>query len=52
MALLGITSLIVTNAAGSVNRDFKVGDIMVIKDHIGFPQLAGNSPLVGLNDER
>jgi len=52
MASLGIKTLIVTNAAGGVNREFNVGDIMVIKDHIGFPMLAGNHPLVGLNDER
>ena len=52
MGLLGIKVLIVTNAAGGVNRSFKVGDIMVIKDHVGFPMVAGNHPLVGLNDER
>lgn len=52
MATLGITTLIVTNAAGGVNRSFNVGDIMVIKDHVGFPMLGGNHPLVGLNDER
>ncbi|XP_047130669.1 purine nucleoside phosphorylase isoform X1 [Hydra vulgaris] len=52
MALLGIKTLIVTNAAGGINRGFSVGDIMVIKDHIGIPCLAGISPLVGLNDER
>jgi len=52
MASLGIKSIIVTNAAGGVNRSFNVGDIMIIKDHIGFPMMAGNNPLVGLNDER
>jgi len=52
LALLGIKTLIVTNAAGGVNRSFNVGDIMIIKDHIGFPCLAGNNPLIGLNDER
>ena len=52
MGTLGIKVLIVTNAAGGVNRSFKVGDIMVIKDHVGFPMVAGNHPLVGLNDER
>jgi len=45
MASLGIKTLIVTNAAGGVNREFNVGDIMVIKDHIGFPMLAGNHPV-------
>jgi len=52
MGSLGIKTLVVTNAAGGVNRDFNVGDIMVIKDHIGFPMLGGVHPLVGLNDER
>eukprot|EP00111_Clytia_hemisphaerica_P024017 TCONS_00070766-protein len=52
MGLLGIKTMVVTNAAGGVNRDFNVGDIMVIKDHVGFPTIAGNHPLTGLNDER
>ena len=52
MKLLGVKTLIVTNAAGGLNKDFKVGDIMIIKDQINFPAFAGNSPLRGLNDER
>lgn len=52
MHLLGIRSLILTNAAGGVNPDFKAGDVMLITDHIGFPAMAGFNPLVGLNDER
>lgn len=52
MSLMGVKWLVVTNAAGGLNRDYNVGDIMVIKDHINFPGLAGNSPLIGLNDER
>ena len=52
MASLGIKTLVVTNAAGGINRGFNVGDIMIIKDHIGIPCLAGISPLVGKNDER
>lgn len=46
---LGITRLIVTNAAGSLNKDIKPGDLMLIKDHINF---SGRNPLVGANDER
>lgn len=38
--------LVVTNAAGAINTKFKVGDIMVIRDHIHFPGLAGIHPLV------
>ena len=44
--LLGVEVLIVTNAAGGVNPSFKVGDIMLIKDHI---DLSGRSPLIGKN---
>ncbi|XP_028813722.1 purine nucleoside phosphorylase 6 [Denticeps clupeoides] len=50
--LMGVETLIVTNAAGGLNRSFKVGDIMVIKDHINMPGFAGQSPLCGHNDER
>ena len=52
MRLLGVKLLIVTNAAGGLNRDYKVGDIMVIRDHFGVPCIAGNSPLVGHNDDK
>ncbi len=44
--LLGVRACIVTNAAGAVNTEYNVGDIMVIKDHI---KLAGFSPLRGKN---
>lgn len=46
MKLLGVSKLIVTNACGSVNKNFKPGDLMVITDHINF---AGSSPLFGHN---
>ncbi|XP_076848236.1 purine nucleoside phosphorylase 6 [Brachyhypopomus gauderio] len=50
--LLGVETLIVTNAAGGINPHFKVGDIMLIKDHINFPGFAGQNPLCGHNDDR
>uniref|UniRef100_A0A8C2KMF2 Purine nucleoside phosphorylase n=3 Tax=Cyprinus carpio TaxID=7962 RepID=A0A8C2KMF2_CYPCA len=50
--LLGIETLIVTNAAGGLNPKFKVGDIMLIKDHINMPGFAGQNPLCGRNEER
>lgn len=52
MALLGVKILLLTNAAGSLNKNFKPGDFMVIKDHISFPSLAGENPLRGLHDSR
>lgn len=36
MAILGVKLLIVTNAAGGVNRHYKPGDLMIIRDHINF----------------
>jgi len=46
MKLLGVESLIVSNACGGVNLDFSGGDLMVITDHINF---MGRSPLMGKN---
>jgi purine-nucleoside phosphorylase len=52
-SLLGVRILIVTNAAGSVNHSkFKIGDIMLIKDHINVPGLAGQNPLRGPNVDK
>jgi len=47
--LLGIDTIILTNAAGSVLTSFKRGRLMLIRDHIN---LMGVSPLRGANDER
>eukprot|EP00929_Paragymnodinium_shiwhaense_P094438 TRINITY_DN54_c0_g1_i2.p1 TRINITY_DN54_c0_g1~~TRINITY_DN54_c0_g1_i2.p1 ORF type:complete len:329 (+),score=90.61 TRINITY_DN54_c0_g1_i2:79-987(+) len=52
MKLLGAELLVVTNAAGGINRDFNVGDIMVMDDHVSFPCMSGLNPLVGPNDDR
>jgi len=43
---------LILSAAAGVNKDYNVGDIMLIKDHLNFPSLAGNNPLIGHNDER
>jgi len=51
MKLVGVDSVIVTNAAGGINNKFSVGDVMILKDHINVPGFAGSSPLVGKNDE-
>ena len=47
--VLGVKSLILTNAAGSVDTDFKQGTLMLIRDHIN---MMGINPLRGKNDER
>lgn len=46
MKLLGVEYLLLSNAAGGVHPDFKVGDLMIIKDHISF---AVKNPLLGKN---
>ena len=46
--LLGIKTLVVTNAAGSLNKKIKAGSIMLITDHINF---SFSNPLIGSNDE-
>ena len=52
MHALGIQTLIVTNAAGGINRSYTPGDLMLIKDHLNFVGMAGFSPLRGPNDDR
>jgi purine-nucleoside phosphorylase len=52
LGLLGIKTCILTNAAGGLNPDHAPGSLMLIRDHIGFPSLAGLNPLSGPNDER
>ena len=52
MKLIGVETLIVTNASGGLNQDFNSGDVMIIKDHINMTGLTGHHPLVGPNDEK
>ena len=51
MQLLGIEILIVTNAGGGINQSYRVGDLMLIVDHIGFLNMTGMNPLRGENEE-
>lgn len=51
MQLLGIRTLIVTNAAGGMNPAFQPGDLMLIRDHINLPGMSGNTPLRGPNED-
>ncbi|MGA7796247.1 MAG: purine-nucleoside phosphorylase [Candidatus Acidiferrales bacterium] len=48
MARMGIRAVVVTNAAGGINRNFKQGCLVVLRDHIN---LQGANPLIGPNDE-
>jgi purine-nucleoside phosphorylase len=49
MQILGIHTLIVTNAAGGINPSFQPGDLMLITDHINLIGMAGLNPLRGPN---
>lgn len=46
MKAIGVEKIIVTNAAGGVNKSFNPGDLMIIEDHIN---LTGQNPLIGSN---
>jgi purine-nucleoside phosphorylase len=48
MKFLGIGALLISNAAGAMNAAFKIGDLMIIKDHISMFTV---NPLLGKNDE-
>src|SRR5215212_8392039 len=49
MKFLGVETVLISNAAGGVGKGFKVGDLMIITDHISF---ATKNPLLGINDDR
>jgi len=46
---MGVKTLILTNAAGSVNVAYKPGELMVISDHINY---MGTNPMIGPNEEQ
>jgi purine-nucleoside phosphorylase len=48
MKMLGVETLLISNAAGGVNTSFKVGDIMIITDHISMFTV---NPLLGKNED-
>ncbi len=49
LGLLGVDTVILTNASGAINPDFSVGNIMLIRDHIN---MTGHNPLRGENIEQ
>ena len=52
MHALGIRTIILTNAAGGINPSYRVGDLMLIEDHINLPGMVGANPLMGPNDDQ
>ena len=50
MQVMGIETLIVTNAAGGLDPAFQPGDLMLITDHLNLVGMAGSNPLFGPND--
>jgi purine-nucleoside phosphorylase len=50
MGLLGIKTLVVTNAAGGLASRFSPGELMLITDHINMVGMGGHNPLIGAND--
>ena len=49
MQLLGVQTLLITNAAGGVNSGFSPGDLMLITDHVNLIGMGGLNPLRGKN---
>jgi purine-nucleoside phosphorylase len=49
MARMGIRSVLITNAAGGINRDYKQGCLVVLRDHINLQSV---NPLIGPNENR
>ncbi len=51
MQLLGVEIIVLTNAAGGINKAFHPGELMLITDHLNLLGMAGVNPLRGPNDD-
>ena len=49
LKMLGVNEYIATNAAGALNKNFSIGEIIAVRDHIN---LMGTNPLIGQNEDR
>lgn len=49
MKMLGVETVLLSNAAGGVHSNWKVGDLMIIRDHVSFFAV---NPLIGKNEEQ
>lgn len=49
MKAFGVELVVLSNAAGGLNNSFRVGNLMMIADHISLLGMSGNNPLVLLN---
>ncbi|WP_134683317.1 purine-nucleoside phosphorylase [Brevibacillus migulae] len=49
MKMIGVETMVVTNAAGGINESYRAGDLMLIKDHLN---LTFRNPLIGPNDDK
>lgn len=52
MNCIGVDVVIISNAAGALNPDYELGDVMFINDHVNMPGLAGHSPLIDSERDR
>lgn len=50
MKALGVETLVITNAAGGINKSYKVGDLMVLEDHINLAGMVGLDPTRGTHN--
>lgn len=48
---LGVKTLVITNAAGGLNKGYEAGDLMLIHDHINLLGMTGQNPLMGPNED-